>query len=297
MAAPLRSRRMARSMSSAMCWSGMSRYLQTAGSLAITSSSVVGDRRRVGVEQAEPARARDPHGERAQQRASGGAVGQVAAIGGQVLRDQVELDRAVADQARRLGQDVVSGRLSCRPRIFGMMQKLQRWSQPSETFRYAVHHAPVLTRGETPCARQLVLRPAIDDGRIRLRRLDRLGDAGEVARADECVDLRQLAREIVRVALGEAAGDDQPPPLRAPPWRAPASRIGVDRLLLGRPDEGAGVHDQHIGRIGVEHHLVPGPGEDAEHHLGIHLVLGTAEGEHVHASRGSTMPRAISPGS
>ena len=37
--APLRSRRMARSMRSEMCWSGMSRYLQTAGSVATTSRS------------------------------------------------------------------------------------------------------------------------------------------------------------------------------------------------------------------------------------------------------------------
>ena len=37
MAAPLRSRRMARSMRSEMCCRGMSMYLQTAGSVAITS--------------------------------------------------------------------------------------------------------------------------------------------------------------------------------------------------------------------------------------------------------------------
>ena len=107
--------------------------------------------------------------------------------------------------------------------------------------------------------RQLVLRAAIDDGDIRLRTCDRLGDAGEVARADECVDLRQLAHEIVRVALGETAGDDQPAPL-ARRLDARGVEHGVDRLLLGRSDEGAGVHDQHVGRIGVEHHLVPGRG-------------------------------------
>src|SRR4029078_11809935 len=110
--------------------------------------------------------------------------------------------------------------------------KLQRWSQPSETFRYAVHHAPVLTRGETPCggsscchprsttgalARAPASAPAIDDGRIRARARDRVGDAGEVARADECIHLRQLAHEIVREALGGAAGDDTPARLSVRP--------------------------------------------------------------------------------
>ncbi len=38
-------------------------------------------------------------------------------------------------------------RLSWRPRIFGMMQKLQVWSQPSEIFKYALKKGPVRTRG------------------------------------------------------------------------------------------------------------------------------------------------------
>ena len=52
----------------------------------------------------------------------------------------------------------------------------------------------------------------------------------------------------------------------------------VDRLLLGVVDEGAGVHDEDVGRGRIVGQLVPRLLREPEHHFGIDEVLGTAEG-------------------
>ena len=54
----------------------------------------------------------------------------------------------------------------------------------------------------------------------------------------------------------------------------------VDRLLLGRVDERARVHDEHVGVGGVLRELVPRLLRKPEHDLGVHEVLGTAERNH-----------------
>src|SRR5439155_1281079 len=77
-----------------------------------------------------------------------------------------------------------------------------------------------------------VLRAAVDDGAVRRRRLHRVGDAQEVTRADEHVDLGERLPELVGVALGEAAGDDQAP-AGARGLHARQVEDGVDGLLLG----------------------------------------------------------------
>ena len=92
------------------------------------------------------------------------------------------------------------------------------------------------------------------------------------------VNLGNLAPELVAIALGQAAGDDEA--------RAPAIALlrghledGVDRFLLGGIDEGARVDDEHLGVRGVGRNLVAGLAGHAQHHLAVDEVLGTAEAE------------------
>jgi hypothetical protein len=54
---------------------------------------------------------------------------------------------------------------------------------------------------------------------------------------------------------------------------------GVDRLLLRRIDEGARVHDDHVGVAASAVSLVPGLLGHAQHHLAVDEVLRAAERE------------------
>src|SRR5262249_49121922 len=54
---------------------------------------------------------------------------------------------------------------------------------------------------------------------------------------------------------------------------------GVHGLLLGAVDEGAGVHDDHVGGRRVRHHLVAAGLELADHDLAVDQVLGAAEAD------------------
>ncbi len=115
-------------------------------------------------------------------------------------------------------------------------------------------------------------------GRARRARpwLDGFEDMRDVAGAEHGVDLRDLLLQGVAVAFGEAAGDDQPAAGGLLPGGHLQNR--VDRLLLGAVDEGAGVHDDDVGAVGVGRDLVAGLFSCAEHDLGIDEVLRAAEG-------------------
>ena len=67
------------------------------------------------------------------------------------------------------------------------------------------------------------------------------------------VGLGQRLGQLVAVALGEAAGDDEPAPVLP---AAVEREHGVDRLLPGVLDEGAGVHHHQIGTIGAARKLI-----------------------------------------
>ena len=73
-----------------------------------------------------------------------------------------------------------------------------------------------------------------------------LDDLRHFAGAEHRVDLRNLLLQLVAIALGQAAGDDQPP-ARAVLLVLRHLEDGVDRLLLRRVDERAGVDDEHVG--------------------------------------------------
>ncbi len=64
-----------------------------------------------------------------------GAVLDVHAVGGSVLGDHQDLLHAGLFQAFGLGQHFADGTAHQIPAHGGMMQKVQRWLQPSEIFR------------------------------------------------------------------------------------------------------------------------------------------------------------------
>ena len=110
-----RPRFIARSSRSELCWSGMSRYFTIFGSEAIASTSASGHVARVRVVEPDPADRRPP----CRARAGGGGAGpwspgEILAVGGQVLRDERELEGALRRERGRLGDDVVDG-----PRALG----------------------------------------------------------------------------------------------------------------------------------------------------------------------------------
>ena len=89
------------------------------------------------------------------------------------------------------------------------------------------------------------------------------------------IDLGDLLRDLVGVALREAAGHHEL--LRAAVLVLRHLEDGVDALLLGRIDERARVHDDHVGVARLGRDLVPRLLGEPQHHLAIDEVLGAAE--------------------
>ena len=98
-------------------------------------------------------------------------------------------------------------------------------------------------------------------------------DVFEFAGADDGVDFGDVLLDFVAIALDEASGDDE--------FLGFAMRLvpghledGVDRLLLGRVDEGAGVDDQDVGGFGVADDARAGVVEQAHHDFAVDEVFG-----------------------
>ena len=92
----------------------------------------------------------------------------------------------------------------------------------------------------------------------------------------QAVDLRDIAHQLLRIALGQAAGHAQH---SAFPGLLVSGHLedGVDGLLLGGLDEPAGVDQQHL-RLGRKLcQLKPVPHQELQHLLGVHAVLDTAQ--------------------
>ena len=114
----------------------------------------------------------------------------------------------------------------------------------------------------------------------RQQHLAHLGrDLGVRLEADDRVDLGQLLRELLGVALRHAPRDEERARRRVAvvlePRRGDDRR---DRLALGVLHKGAGVDDHDVGVLGRGDDLEPVALQVAEHHLGVDRVLWTAEG-------------------
>jgi hypothetical protein len=100
-------------------------------------------------------------------------------------------------------------------------------------------------------------------------------DGFQFAGADYGVHFGNALADFVAVALDQAAGDDQLF-CRARGFVAGHFEDGVDGLLLGGVDEGAGVDDEDFGFLGMGGQPRAGVVQHAHHHLGVNEVFGTA---------------------
>ena len=114
-------------------------------------------------------------------------------------------------------------------------------------------------------------------------------DRLKLAGADDGVDLGNVLLDLVAVALDQAAGHDEAAGLAAGGDLVLRHlEDGVDRLLLGRVDEAAGVDDQNLGVLGAGGELGAGVVEQAHHHLGVDEVLGAAERDEAYLGAGGS---------
>ena len=183
-----------------------------------------------------------------------GATRQVMAEGGEILSDQVQLDRARSGQIRGLGDDVRdrSGALSA-----------SQLGDDAEGAGVVAALRNFQVRGEA--------RKRVDPRRLGIVDVFRIGD--DLSRrdlrrqqirdlrvgrgAEEVIHFRHLLRQLRSVALRQAAGDHQ---------RFAAARFlllrqakdGVDRFLLRRIDKAARIHHDHVGIRRVRRQLMPG---------------------------------------
>ena len=110
-------------------------------------------------------------------------------------------------------------------------------------------------------------------------------DVLQFAGADYCIDFGNVLLDLVAVALDEASGNDELLSLAAG-LKTGHLEDGIDRLLFGRIDEGAGVDDQHVGGFGIADDARAGVVEQAHHDFAVDEVLGAAEADESHPERG-----------
>ena len=175
----------------------------------------------------------------------------------------------------------------CLPRKEGMAQKPQFRSHPSATLMYD-HGAALVGRGEVE---------EVEGGEGRRcgrlpgqghRGADRSSGAGtggiggfggiggeRGAEGRHQVHLGEGGGQLVAVALGHAPGDHQ-----AGAGRTPVGEVedGVDRLLAGGLDEGAGVDHHQVGVLGALGRLVAVRRQGAGQLVRVDLVLRAAQG-------------------
>ena len=107
-----------------------------------------------------------------------------------------------------------------------------------------------------------------------------MGKLGDLVESDKGINFGDFAFELLVVALGEAAADDdflgrsggQPPLVHF--------EDGVDRFLFGLVDEAAGVDHEHIGFVGFAGQVEIIFGGTTEHDLGINQIFGATEADH-----------------
>ena len=106
-----------------------------------------------------------------------------------------------------------------------------------------------------------------------------VGDFIVRADADGGVDLIELLGDLVLIALGKAARDDNRLDFSLA-FEITQLQNLVNALLLGGFDKAAGVHDHRVRLFGVADKLKAAFLECIEKHFGVNLIFGAAEGNH-----------------
>ena len=127
---------------------------------------------------------------------------QIAAVVREILRDEIDLARALRLEQLRLAHDFVERERSCLPRMSGIAQNAQPWSHPSLIFEVADVGQP---GGELPHAR---MRDRHVLGGEQAALFELRDEAIHLRRAEEEIDLGQRSTELVLVALDHAPHAD-----------------------------------------------------------------------------------------
>ena len=95
-------------------------------------------------------------------------------------------------------------------------------------------------------------------------------------RPDDRIDLGDLAPDLLAVALGQTACDDQGPEL---PGGAAVRQLqdALDALFLGVIDKAAGIDDGGLGQVLVIRDLMPRRRQVSQHFLGVDQVFVTSQ--------------------
>ena len=197
------------------------------------------------------------------------ACSPIEAPGGQVLGDQHRLSCAAVGQRLDLSKD-----RGARSRTLIATEGGDGAEPTAPVAPFGHLHVGPRTGRSCPWElEQRGLGPGIwpaADGHPNRGRLDQV-----LAEASHEVNLRQRVGELLAIALCHAAGDHKPRALSAD---VAQGEDGLDGLLSGGLDEGAGVDDDEIGIGGVVSRHVALRRELADELVGVHLVLRTAEG-------------------
>src|SRR5258707_7023833 len=106
------------------------------------------------------------------------------------------------------------------------------------------------------------------------------GDARDFAGADEQIDFRQFGGEFVRIALGEASGDNEFFYLSRF-FESRHIEDGIDGFFFSGADKAASIYQDNVSELGLAHHfeivLVQQPGHD----FGIDQVTGASQTDNV----------------
>ena len=120
-------------------------------------------------------------------------------------------------------------------------------------------------------------------------RLQPLGDVRVVVESEHRVGLGERVGQFVAVALGQATDRDHG--LRtAAGLEVRGGEQGVDRVLLGRFDEAAGVDHHRIGILGLGHQPEATVLQSGGQFLRVDLVSGTAQGHQVDGEGSARFP-------
>ena len=254
-------------------------------------------------------------GQLGQQLLQGAEVAEVLAVGGGVLADQHQLRDALGGQPLRLaehlgrgpgderapeGGDGAEGAAAVAAR--GQLQGGGRAGGqplaaqpvvPGDRRRSAVRRPPSRGHGGAVDGADRQQGPAV------ARRVRHEGAPGEDV--VEPVADRAVVVEAQDRGLGQRAGELGAVPLgHAPDGDDGGAGVGggedrVDRVLLRRLDEPAGVDQDRVGALGVVHQLVALGGQPARQLLGVDLVPRAPEGDHRDAAPLRDRPRRDLP--